>query len=334
MAKLIDEIQLAWNSIHTALGTSGWNTVAVLPSQPGRFRAGRNFPDQCEALLAGFNTNVISRNDKLPEGLGFHVLRVDVDHDGFTWLALTRSANGNLELFSAMVADVLQAVLSAGTKDHSCDLRVFLGRICAWQEFMRKGAAPLSAENEVGLVGELTILEAMLGAGIDSETVIKAWSGPLNGLRDFEIGFGAIEVKTTISSAGLVVKIGSLEQLDDTNCKPIFLGAVKYSLTEIGQTLPGKISETRALLGSDPITLSKFDDRILAAGYLDAHSSQYHRRFSLQKISIIEIDESFPRLTHSNVTSGVISARYEINLEPLLSKDIGLLTALKKLEVI
>lgn len=334
MARLIDEIQLAWNSIQTAQGTSGWNTVAVLPSHPGRFRAGRNFPDQCEALLAGFRTSVISRNEKLPEGLGFHVTRVNSEQDGLVWLALTRSPNGNLELFSAMVSDVLRAILATGTGDHSRELRAFLGRIRAWQEFMRKGAVPLSAENEVGLVGELTVLEKMLAIGMAPETAIKAWSGPLDGLRDFELGFGAIEVKTTVASAGLVAKIGSLEQLDDTNCKPIFLGAVKYALTESGQTLPEKLSAIRAQLESNPITLSEFDDRVLAAGYMPAHSPQYHRRFSLRDIAILEIGENFPRLMHGNVKPGVISARYEINLEPLLSQDIGLTTALKKLEMI
>lgn len=334
MAKLIDEIQLAWNSIQTAQGTSGWNTVAVLPSHPGRFRAGRNFPDQCEALLAGFRTSVISRNEKLPEGLGFHVTLVNSEQDGLVWLALTRSPNGNLELFSAMVSDVLQAILATGNGDHSRELRAFLGRIRAWQEFMRKGAVPLSAENEIGLVGELTVLEKMLDVGMAPETAISAWSGPLDGLRDFELGFGAIEVKTTVASAGLVAKIGSLEQLDDTNCKPIFLGAVKYALTESGQTLPEKISAIRALLESDPITLSEFDDRVLAAGYMPAHSPQYHRRFSLRQIAILEVGENFPRLMHGNVKPGVISARYEINLEPLLSQDIGLTTALTKLEMI
>ena len=277
---------------------------------------------------------MISRNEKLPEGLGFHVNRVNSEQDGLVWLALTRSPNGNLELFSAMVSDVLQAILATGTGDHSRELRAFLGRIRAWQEFMRKGAVPLSAENEVGLVGELTVLEKMLDIGMAPETAIKAWSGPLDGLRDFELGFGAIEVKTTVASAGLVAKIGSLEQLDDTNCKPIFLGAVKYALTESGQTLPEKISAIRAQLESDPITLSEFDDRVLAAGYIPAHSPQYHRRFSLREIAILEVDENFPRLMHGNVTPGVISARYEINLEPLLSQDIGLTTALNKLEMI
>jgi hypothetical protein len=49
---------------------------------------------------------------------------------------------------------------------------------------------------------------------------------------------------------------------------------------------------------------------------------------------MLEVGENFPRLMHGNVTPGVISARYEINIEPLLSQDIGLTTALKKLEMI
>jgi hypothetical protein len=334
MAKLIDEIQLAWSSIQTTQGTSGWNTVAVLPDLPGRFRAGRNFPDQCEALLAGFDASKISRNEKLPEGLGFQVTRMNAEQDGLVWLALTRTPNGNLELFSAMVSDILHVIMATGARDQTRELRAFLGRIRAWQKFMRSGAAPLSAENEIGLVGELTLLEKMMEVGMAPETAINAWTGPLDGIRDFELGFGAIEVKTTIASAGLIAKIGSLEQLDDTICKPIFLGAVKYALTESGKTLPEKISAIRVRLESDPITLLELDDRVLAAGYMPAHSSQYHRRFSLREVAILEIGENFPRLMHGNVTPGVMSAQYEINLEPLLSQDIGLTAALNKLRMI
>jgi hypothetical protein len=306
----------------------------VFPKHPGRFRAGRNFPEQCEAVLVSFNTSAISRNEKLPVGLGFHVVRVNSEQNGLTWLALTRSANGNVELFTSMVSDVLEATLFGSAGEHSCDLRVFLGRIRAWQEFMRKGSTPISAEDEVGLVGELTLLEKILAEGISPDMAVRAWTGPLDGLRDFEIGFGAIEVKTTIASAGFVAKISSLEQLDDSSCKPIFMAAVKYSLSENGITLPDKILKFRNLLESDPIAYSEFDNRILAAGYLATHSTKYHRRFSLGQISIIEVNENFPKLTHGNVNLGVISARYEINLEQLFTQDIGLTSALKKLEVI
>lgn len=331
---MIDEIRLAWESIQTAQGTTGWSTVAIFPFQPGRFRAGRNFPDKCEALLACFHSNVISQNEKLPEGRGFHVTLIPAEQNGFTWLALTRSPNGDLELFSAMVSDVLQAVLAFGLGNHSRDLRVFLARIRAWQEFMRKGITPLSAENEVGLVGELNVLEKILDAGVAPDVALQAWTGPFDGLRDFVLGFGAIEIKTTIASTGLVAKIGSLEQLDDTNCKPIFLGAVKCLLSQDGRTLPETISIIRNRFAAEKMMLSDFDDRVLAAGYLEMHTTHYHRRFSLTKILVIEVNETFPRLTHGDVKPGVINARYEINLEPLLSEDIGLTAALRKLEVI
>jgi hypothetical protein len=58
------------------------------------------------------------------------------------------------------------------------------------------------------------------------------------------------------------------------------------ALTESGQTLPEKIYAIRERLDYDPITLSEFDDRVIAAGYLAAHSSQYHRRFSFREIAI------------------------------------------------
>lgn len=308
--------------------------MAILPEVPSRFRAGRNFPEQCEALLAGFRASAISRNEKLPEGVGFRVTLLNAEQDGIVWLALTKTPRGNLELFSAMVSDVLTATLSASNEDHAHELVVFLGRIRAWQEFMRKGATPLSAENEIGLVGELTLMEKMIEAGMAPEMAIRAWTGPFDGLRDYELGFGAVEVKTTIASVGMVVKIGSLDQLDDTNCQPLFLAAVKYALTENGQTLSEKISAIRDRLGFDPVTLLEFNHRVLAAGYLLEHSDQYSRRFTLREISILEVGEEFPRLTHGNVSLGVISARYEINLEPLFILDIGLATALKKLRMI
>lgn len=50
------------------------------------------------------------------------------------------------------------------------------------------------------------------------------------------LGDGAIEVKATMSSAGFPVKIGSLEQLDDSVASPLFLAAMRFSRGEDGLT--------------------------------------------------------------------------------------------------
>jgi hypothetical protein len=334
MLRVIDEIRLAWVSISRDIDTPGWKTVAVLKEYPGRFRAGRNIPEGNETLLASFRVANFPRAQKLPESIGFIVTRVDATQDGLIWLALTKTTNGNLELFSAMVSDVVQTALNAKTGDESFDLNEFLNRVRAWQEFMRKGAAPLSSAEEIGLAGELTLLGALLALGLSPSTVVTAWVGPVGGIQDFKIGQGAIEVKGTVSSRGFVASISSLEQLDDSICNPLYLCGVKFMLADVGLTIPQMISRTIKDLGYDGSVVTEFNNKLLSAGYWDAHADHYERSFALVKLVILDIDDQFPRLTLGDVKPGVISARYEINIEQLIYKDVGLDVAIRKLGII
>jgi len=110
----------------------------------------------------------------------------------------------------AIVCDVAGMLDAESSLDDTRLLRVFLGRVRAWQEFMRKGAQALSPEAEIGLIGELTLLALIIEAGVPSALALEAWVGPNDGIQDFEIGTGAIEVKATLSPVGLPALIGSL----------------------------------------------------------------------------------------------------------------------------
>lgn len=334
MPKVIDEIQLAWLSISGDMDTPGWKTVAVLKEYPGRFRAGRNIPEGNETLLAGFRVANFPRAQKLPESIGFIVTRLESTQDGLIWLALTKTKNGNLELFSTMVSDVVLTALNAKTGDESSDLSAFLNRVYAWQEFMRKGAAPLSSAEEIGFAGELTLLGELMKLGLNPTTAVNAWVGPVGGLQDFKLSQGAIEVKGTVSSKGFEASISSLDQLDNSICNPLYLCGVKFKLTEMGLTIPQMISLITENLGQDSSVVTEFNNKLLAAGYVDAHVDHYERRFTLIKLVTLEIDDQFPRLTLGEVKPGVISARYEINIEQLIHKDVGLNVAIKKLGII
>lgn len=334
MAQPIDDIELAWSSLRDSADSSGWRSISIASVGTCSLRAGRSFPDKEEALLAGFASSTVPPAEKLPEGQGFAVARVDPSGDGMTWLALTRKAHGSLELFSAMAADVVHALSNEEASDEHRLLRVFLGRIRAWQEFMRKGAQALSPEAEIGLIGELTLLRAIIDAGVPSALAIESWVGPLDGIQDFELGTGALEVKATLSTSGFPAKIGSLEQLDDSTRQPLFIAGARLRQTETGQNLPDFVDAMRVAVKGDAEAERLLAERLLAAGYFDSHADRYPRRFVLAGTRVVEVATDFPRLTPGKVPMGIMRAMYEIDLDKAPGESVGPEVALKKMGAI
>lgn len=333
MARASEEFLLAWRSLPPSSDDSGWQTIPVTaPSASCMVRAGRRYPNGQEAILVGFKQVSVAPAEKLPDGQGFFIERVN-QNDGVAWLALTRSESGQLDLFLAMVCDVIGLLDQATLADQQTMLRLFLERVRAWQEFMRKGVTALSHEKEVGLIGELLTIKALLAEGLDASTVIDAWKGPLDAEQDFELGTGALEVKTTISQSGFPARIGSLQQLDDSVLQPLFVAGVKLKQTREGTGLAALVSEVRTLLSPSPTT-ARFDVLLLEAGYFEVHASQYTRTFEQIEMKFMEVVDGFPRLTVGNVPQGVMSAMYSIDLDKTTSSSSRLSQVLNKLGVV
>jgi hypothetical protein len=199
---------------------------------------------------------------------------------------------------------------------------------------MRKGTQVLSPEAEIGLVGELVILGTIISAGVAAAQSIESWVGPLDGIQDFEIGTGALEVKTTLSAKGFPAKIGSLEQLDDSVRQPLFVAGTRFRQVESGQNLPEFIAAMRAAIQGNAEAIRLLSERLLAAGYIDAHEGRYPRRFILNDIRIVEVGEGFPRLTPGTAPAGITRAMYEIDLDKVPGDKVGVDAALKQLGAI
>lgn len=336
MARPSEEFLLAWSSLSSDDSAPGWQAIALPPAGRIDIQAGRRSPDNAEAILLGFPSARLAPAEKLPEGQGFSVERAVSDGAGLLRLALTRRSAGSTELFAAMACDVVGALdeaAAAGAAEPKL-LQVFLGRVGAWQEFMRKGSQSLSAEAEIGLVGELTLLRAIIDEGVPVASAIESWVGPLDGVRDFEIGTGALEVKATLSAAGFPAKIGSLEQLDDSARQPLFLAGARLRQGEPGQNLPELVAEMRDVAAGEAEAMRLFSERLIAAGYFDAHADRYIRRFTLVDTRVVEVKEGFPRLTPGSVPLGVTKATYEIDLDKAGGPSIPAVDALKKLGAI
>ncbi|BDB22681.1 PD-(D/E)XK motif protein [Cupriavidus sp. P-10] len=327
-----DQLTLAWSSLATSGDRGeGWRSIVISPAGAALVRAGLRFPAGAEAILVRFSASSLPTTVKLPEGGGFLIERASLE-DGLTWVALTRRAAASLDLFAAMASDVAAALSSCPASDETKSLATLLGRVRAWQEFMRRGGEPLSAEAEIGLFGELLLLRAMLDEGLDASTACEGWRGPLRGLRDFELGTGGIEVKSTLSSLGFRAKVGSLEQLDDTERQPLFLVAVRLRQIQSGQSLPDAVEMLRDIVAGDSVAERLLAERLIASGYRDQHVDSYTRRFEVAQTRVLRVDQGFPRLTPYSVPHGVEHASYEIDIDKADAATLDLHCALSELK--
>ncbi len=325
---------MAWNALGGMKREDGWRTIPITSAGPCRLRAGRRHPGDEESVLAYFPGSGVVSGAQLPEGHGFNVERADLQDAGSAWLALARRPSGSFDLFLAMVCDVTGALDAEAHADEKRRLNVFLGRVRAWQEFMRKGVQALTPEAEIGLVGEITVLSSIMHAGVPPTLALEAWVGPFDGLQDFELGTGALEVKATLSTVGFPAHIGSLEQLDDSVRQPLFVAGVRLRQTADGVTLPGLVGQLRTAVHGDKEAERLLSDRLLAAGYFAAHADRYTRGFAVTGTRVVEVDDAFPRLTHGRVPGGILRARYEIDLDRAQGTDVGTEGALKRTGVI
>jgi hypothetical protein len=244
---------------------------------------------------------------------------------GIVWFGLVRQPAGRSDFFTMMAADVISTVTAATPADDNRLLAVFLGRVRAWQSFMEKDREGiLSPEAEVGLHGELIVLNEMIVGGVNPGLAVKAWAGPLDGLQDFQFPAGSIEIKATISAGTFPAVISSLEQLDESILPSLFLAGVRLRVDAAGLNLQQRVNLLRDILDDDPVALAGFDNRLLHVGFFTAFADRYPRAFIHDTTKIWPVRGSFPRLTHGTVPFAVRKTRYEIDLDLVTETDISL----------
>lgn len=321
-----EELLSAWRALAGSEINEGWRTIQILQDNFVPLLAGRHFPENEEALLIGFDSDHISRSTKLPEGQGFNVTRVDLEQNtaDYTWIALCRQNNGNLELFSAMAVDVIESIERLRTNS-SLIFHNFLSRIFAWQDFMRNNDREvLTFEKQIGLFGELVVLKETFHNKIPYLRALDSWKGPLRGIHDFAFDKFTIEVKTTVNQNDFLAKITSLEQLDDTLLNSLFLAGIRLKSAITGKSLPILINEIREILKKDHIALNLFNTNLIHAGFLDYNSDKYVNQFIVSEKKIYFVNEKFPRLIESNISKQIKKVHYEINLDEIECDNISL----------
>lgn len=195
----------------------------------------------------------------------------------------------------------------------------------AWQELV-SAKHLLTEEQQIGLFGELMLLEAMLRR--DGPKAVSAWIGraPTSAARhDFRLDHVDIEVKTTTTSTRRHFVHG-LQQLVPVTGHELYVLSIRIEAGGAGgTTLYQLIERVRQLASGDAGSRVTFDKGLKSALYHDDDAKFYGRsRAMADQPRLVKVDAACPRITPDVLETGLhsLSVRidqlvYEVNFEGL-----------------
>jgi hypothetical protein len=174
--------------------------------------------------------------------------------------------------------------------------------VSEWRDLLRSQAR-LSAEAEIGLWGELTlILECP-----DVRGAVAAWHGPSSATLDFFAGGNGLECKTSRDSHRHQVSLDQARWAE--HHQRTYLASLVVVEDGIsGKTVLDLIDDVRAHVSGDHL----FEKKLLSTGFRAEHAASYETRFSLTDLWLLPMGR-VPRVR--GVDQGISEVRYSVDLQ-------------------
>ena len=218
--------------------------------------------------------------------LEWHVLAVD-------------ARNAHVEGYSLIAAIVDD--LGAGLPFYSATAR----SLAAYRELLLVRGR-LSEEKVLGLIGELLVLEHLLGT-IDEATAVDAWVGPQSEEHDFVLVDLDVEVKTTLNERRSHV-IGSETQLQRSPGRPLWLLSIQLTrggAASSGDTLGDVVARVSSMLTTG---LTPTNTRLERIGWHAEEADLYPEKYlPRSRPKGYLVDERFPAITRSRLQRSIPS---------------------------
>ena len=303
-----------WQNLTPPSAASTINARRVDESNPWGFFWARAMDGKCLLVLQhGVESSPAM---KLPTLKGVELAIIDGDDKNSRMLAFRLLDSRQRDIFHQLCIDILSAGAVAQTESEAIEFAV--ARTWRWHHLLRGGSGErLSEDEQKGLIGELIVLERQLLPNLSPSDSIAAWHGPLGAPKDFEVGRIGIEAKARRGAATPYVLITSEHQLDSQGCYMLFLHVVDLSPAPEGEAQAFTVSEAarrvRDRISLDNATEDKYDALLAAAGF--RWEDDYSDFKWLEGPSrIYEVTDDFPRVTATQIATGVSNVRYSISL--------------------
>jgi hypothetical protein len=299
-----EQIIQGWYSIQQKkLQEPGYYHIRLETGKLYEIRCGINFPQSKPTIfigiLKGLAFSTFSDQRTMSESSGMTILPISAENfdKNYVWLAMICKNEDVESIFLNVVEDLYKFLKECDNVTSSYHLSILLlSRIKEWQHFFAFDISNrLSFEQQLGLWGELTIINKLFTFDLDVSSIVNGWQGPNHSSKDFLFDKFAIEVKTNIKGKKKI-QISSIEQLDSSDTPQLFLALVIVTISKLGKSLPEIIQETRNLIKKNAEVEAKFENLLLKIGYIDLYTNEYSERFSLEDIKLYPINEYFPRI--------------------------------------
>jgi hypothetical protein len=246
-------------------------------------------------------------------------IRIELNSDdrdpALNRLLITLANQQHRDIFSALCEDLISNV--AQISDEKILVRELINRFEKWKALFEKaGLQGLTLEEQRGLYGELFFIRKWFSTTDNLGRCIKAWVGPGQSVRDFQIEDWALEVKTTHGNNHQRVSVSSERQLDTSTLSNVYLFHLSMDVQQsTGETLVDIIEAVKADLQNDLPALSDFNFKLLEAGYYNQHQNLYtDKGYHIRQENVYHVSGNFPRIEESELRDGVGDVKYSIIL--------------------
>lgn len=254
----------------------------------------------------------ILQDEKIDISLeGISIKKVSIDAKN-SRLYLLLNDNNEYEIFLTLCQDLIN---TANKYDNNQEIiEAVENRLKRWQHLLKNNRySGLTLERQMGLFSELIFLKSKIASEVGIKDAIISWVGPDFDKQDFLMDSAVIEVKSYRATKGEIIYISSLQQLQSPKT-PLYLVAYGLTISERGLSVVDIVESIEKQISDDWI-LDQFKLKLFEYGYIEGVSNKNRLyKFLIDKESIYEVSERFPKIEKKDISTKIISVKYGIDL--------------------
>jgi hypothetical protein len=312
MTEVLPELRAKWaQALASGKADREWRAVALTIAAPVSLLAGVRDRDGRISVLVETLLQHAPRHRVRFQAEGISLIDERWVEEGLLRLAVTLERPDLREIFEILAVDLISVAVASSSGQSA--IQQVVRRLESWQACLRARRGGLQRDEQAGLFGELAVLEK-LALQIGPPQAITAWTGPLDGIHDFQLDGLAVEVKSTIGVSHQI-RISRLDQLDADGLDQLLLARMRFHEAPEGMTLPEVVGNLRKTINdAHPASIDEFSERIMRTGYLDEDADFYApTRVVLSDFHLFTVGHGFPRLTRAQVPPAVVEATYSLD---------------------